>query len=96
MCEKTDGFGFWKRWFARAVPRWTAIDADLDASIGNELECEGKFKHYRQDYNSTVGKSGGLDSGRGNKKRQSESECVELERTRVVYLLQASASVSSE
>ncbi|GBP07925.1 hypothetical protein EVAR_78079_1 [Eumeta japonica] len=32
--------------------------------------------------------------GRGNRKRQSESECVVLERMRVVYLLQASASVA--
>ncbi|GBP83764.1 hypothetical protein EVAR_4258_1 [Eumeta japonica] len=34
--------------------------------------------------------------GRGNRKRQSESECVAIERMRVVYLLQASASVSNE
>ncbi|GBP27499.1 hypothetical protein EVAR_14320_1 [Eumeta japonica] len=34
--------------------------------------------------------------GRGNRKRQSESECVALERMRVVYLLQASASVNNE
>ncbi|GBP88372.1 hypothetical protein EVAR_52677_1 [Eumeta japonica] len=34
--------------------------------------------------------------GRGNRKRQSESECVALERMRVVYLLQASARVSDE
>ncbi|GBP68849.1 hypothetical protein EVAR_46166_1 [Eumeta japonica] len=33
---------------------------------------------------------------RGNRKRQSESECVALERMRVVYLLQASANVSNE
>ncbi|GBP32689.1 hypothetical protein EVAR_16852_1 [Eumeta japonica] len=33
---------------------------------------------------------------RGNRKRQSESECVALERMRVVYLLRASASVSDE
>ncbi|GBP51711.1 hypothetical protein EVAR_96262_1 [Eumeta japonica] len=31
-----------------------------------------------------------------NRKRQNESECVALERMRVVYLLQASASVSNE
>ncbi|GBP69816.1 hypothetical protein EVAR_51981_1 [Eumeta japonica] len=30
--------------------------------------------------------------GKGNRKRPSESECVALERMRVVYLLQASAS----
>ncbi|GBP54894.1 hypothetical protein EVAR_11647_1 [Eumeta japonica] len=34
--------------------------------------------------------------GRGNRKRQSESEYVALERMSVVYLLQASASVSNE
>ncbi|GBP42718.1 hypothetical protein EVAR_21994_1 [Eumeta japonica] len=33
---------------------------------------------------------------RGNRKRQNESECVALERMRVVYLLQANASVSNE
>ncbi|GBP70621.1 hypothetical protein EVAR_98201_1 [Eumeta japonica] len=33
---------------------------------------------------------------RKNRKGQSESECVALERMRVVYLLQASASVSNE
>ncbi|GBP89971.1 hypothetical protein EVAR_99324_1 [Eumeta japonica] len=31
--------------------------------------------------------------GRGNRKRQSESECVALERMRLVYLLQAIASI---
>ncbi|GBP24179.1 hypothetical protein EVAR_10403_1 [Eumeta japonica] len=34
--------------------------------------------------------------GKENRKRQSESECVALERMRVVCLLQASASVSNE
>ncbi|GBP48315.1 hypothetical protein EVAR_34808_1 [Eumeta japonica] len=34
--------------------------------------------------------------GEGNGERESESECVALERMRVVYPLQASASVSNE
>ncbi|GBP45771.1 hypothetical protein EVAR_76076_1 [Eumeta japonica] len=60
-----------------------------DSSVKHlTLPCRG--------YKSTVALNVQRSWGGGNRKRQSESECVALERMRVVYLLQASASVSNE
>ncbi|GBP34483.1 hypothetical protein EVAR_29878_1 [Eumeta japonica] len=48
----------------RAAKLRSILQLSEEVMDGNELEYEGKYSHYRQDYSSTVGKSSGPESRR--------------------------------